>query len=110
MNAVFVLSLAILSAQDLAHQVRLAPTDMNQPRGLPILAQPLKDRAPLVDPSLETSMAAALAKITLHRAAPAPFQPINRPDPFEHSQAIRLRHPPEELPTPPPITPRSPLR
>jgi hypothetical protein len=109
MTAVLLLSLSIWSAEDVAPQARVGPSAI-KPAGLPILAQPVKDRAPLLDPTLETSIAAALAKINLNRANPAPFQPINLPDPFEHSQAIRLRYPPEELPTPPPITPRWPIR
>ena len=41
---------------------------------------------------------------------PVPFVAINLPDPFEHSQAVRLRYTPDELPTPPPITPRTPTK
>src|SRR4051812_13632319 len=110
MDAVLALSLAILGAQTSAPQVRLLSVDVAGPIPLPILARPLKDRASLTDPTLEASTAAALSKVTLSRAVPAPFQPINLPDPFEHSQAIRLRYPPGELPMPPFITPRSPTR
>jgi hypothetical protein len=91
-------------------KVRLPSVDVEQPIPLPILAQPHKDRASLADPTLEASVAAALGALTLHRAAPVPFVPINLPDPFEHSEAVRLRYPPDELPMPPPITPRTPVR
>jgi hypothetical protein len=30
------------------------------------------------------------------RTAPAPFQRVSLPDPFEHRQAVRLRKPPKE--------------
>ena len=57
-----------------------------------------------------SSVAAALAQVTTSRDAPVAFMPINLPEPFEHSQAVRLRYTPEELPTPPPITPRTPAK
>jgi hypothetical protein len=90
--------------------VRLPSIDVEQPIPLPILAQPHRDRASLADPTLEASVAAALAPVTVARTAPMPFTPLNLPDPFENSQAIRLRYTPDELPTPPPITPRTPKK
>jgi hypothetical protein len=90
--------------------VRLPSIDGEQPIPLPILAQPHRDRASLADPTLEASVAAALAPVTVARTAPVPFTPLNLPDPFENSQAIRLRYTPDELPTPPPITPRTPTK
>lgn len=90
--------------------VRVPSVNVEQPIPLPILAQPQRDRASLADPTLEASVAAALAKVSAGRAAPVPFVPINLPDPFEHSQAVRLRYTPDELPTPPPITPRTPTK
>lgn len=81
--------------------VRLWSPDVNEPLPLPILGTGVRDRASLSDPSLEASIAAAHAKLSPARTRPVPFQPHNLPDPFEHSQAVRLRTPPDELPGPP---------
>lgn len=81
--------------------VRLWSNDVNEPLPLPILGTGVRDRASLADPSLEASVAAAQAKLSPVRTQMVPFQPHNLPDPFEHSHAVRLRNPPEELAAPP---------
>jgi hypothetical protein len=81
--------------------VRLWSWDVNEPLPLPILGTGHRDRASLDDPSLTASVAATLAKHHPERIQPVPFQAVNLPDPFEHTHAIRLRNPPDELPDPP---------
>jgi hypothetical protein len=81
--------------------VRLWSPDVNEPLPLPILGTGVRDRASLADPSLEASVAAAQAKLNPARTKPVPFQAQNLPDPFEHSQTVRLRNPPEEVAEPP---------
>ncbi len=90
--------------------VRLPALDLNAPALLPILATPQADRAPLTDPAPGLSAAAVVAEAIPLRTDPAPFVRLNLPDPFEHSQAVRLRNPVEENPTPPIVTPRSPAK
>ncbi len=90
--------------------VRLPPIDLDAPVPLPILAVPQPDRAALTDPAPGLSAAAVLAEAIPLRTAPAPFVRLNLPDPFEHSQAIRLRNLFEEEPTPPITTPRTPVK
>jgi len=81
--------------------VRLWSPDVNEPLPLPILGTGVRDRASLADPSLEASVAAAQGRLNPTRAKPVPFQAQNLPDPFEHSQTVRLRNPAEELAEPP---------
>jgi hypothetical protein len=78
-------------------RVRLASPDVNQPIPLPILAQPVRNRAPLNDPTLDVSLSAALAETVPGRTSPAPFLRLTLPDPFENRKTVRLRKtPPEE--------------
>ncbi len=76
--------------------VRRPPVDVSIPPPPPLLAQHLRQRAPLTDPTMAASLAAVLGELQPIRAAPVPFAAINLPDPFEHSQAVRLRQPPPE--------------
>ena len=103
---------ALLEAVDVSAGplLRMPSVNMDQPIPVPILAKPLRDRASLADPTLEASLAAALATSAPRRAGPLPFAPINLPDPFEHSRAIRLRRSLDEAPMPPPIAPRTPAK
>jgi hypothetical protein len=78
-----------------AARVRLPSPDLSRPLPLPVLAQPLPDRAPVTDPTAEASRSAALAG-KVPPAALAPFLRLNLPDPFEHRHEIRLRKPPKE--------------
>ncbi|MCI0380234.1 MAG: hypothetical protein L0215_21830 [Gemmataceae bacterium] len=70
------------------------------PEPLPILAQPARDRVGLGDATIEFSLSAALGAVRAERAGPLPFTPFNLPDPFELSQAIRLRIEVAEQPIP----------
>jgi hypothetical protein len=74
--------------------------DPKQPTPLPILAQQRPDRAPLIDPTADASIDAALSGITPGRDNPAPFLRVNLPDPFENRQTIKVRNPLPEDPTP----------
>jgi hypothetical protein len=74
-------------------RIRLPSVDVNKPIPLPILAQPVTNRAPLDDATADASLAAALAATPPGRASPAPFLKLNLPDPFEN----RLR--PAAVPT-----------
>lgn len=80
--------------------VKLPSLDVESPIPLPILAKPQSDRVSLADPTLEASVAAALTPVTASRTTPVPFAAMNLPDPFEHSQAVRLRFTPDESPMP----------
>ncbi|MBI3409893.1 MAG: hypothetical protein HY040_16260 [Planctomycetes bacterium] len=88
--------------------IRIQSVDVTQPLPLPILARPERDRGSLADPTYDTSLALALARVEAMRLAPVPFAPVNRPDPFEHSQAVRLRYIPDEDPQPVVVIPRPP--
>lgn len=73
---------------------------VDQPVPLPILAQPVHDRAALDDPTARNSIAAVLATIIPDRAQPAPFVRLNLPEPFAYRQTIQLKVPPVEAGTP----------
>lgn len=64
--------------------VQLPSIDIHQPLPIPILAQPVKDRASLAEPEFEASLDAALQAFTPVRDQPVPFTPLNLPDPFEN--------------------------
>jgi hypothetical protein len=81
--------------------VRVPSPDVDRPVPLPVLAQESPDRAPLDDPTGEASVALALEALIPQRVNPAPFLRLTLPDPFEHSEVVRLRTPPPEAPTPP---------
>jgi hypothetical protein len=65
-------------------RTRLPSVDVNQPLPLPLLAQPVPDRAPLDDATGEASHTAALAAAPPRRGTPAPFLRLGLPDPFEN--------------------------
>jgi hypothetical protein len=90
--------------------VRAPALAVDQPIPLPILARPQRDRTSAADAPVETGAGAALTKIDPRRVTPAPFAPLNLPNPFEYSQAIRLRSTVEEPSMPPPTTPRAPAK
>jgi TolA-binding protein len=68
----------------------LGPTPMQ------ILGQARRDVAVPADLAREISNAAILVKIAPRRTSPVEFVPVNLPDPFEHSRAVRLRSLPNE--------------
>ncbi len=84
--------------------------DVNRPLPLPLLAQPVIDRASLEDTTGEASVAAALARIPPSRTTPAPFLRLTLPDPFEHRNTVRVRTPPPEDATPAGGAPRTPSK
>lgn len=90
--------------------VRLIVPDVHEPLPLPILAQPVKERAATTDPTLEASTAAALRPLSPQRTGPLPFVPLNLPDPFEHARGGRLRFPPSEDVVLPRLPARTPDR
>lgn len=71
--------------------VNLPSIDAYQPSTVPILGQPVPNRASLADATLEASVQATLKERPPGRTIPAPFVPQGLPDPFENSQVIRLR-------------------
>ena len=88
-------------------RVRLPGLDVEQPVTVPILANPVVDKASLDDPTASFSATAAMVSQLLERSA-VPFVRFTLPDPFEHSQTVRLRTPPPEEQTPSSPGPRSP--
>jgi hypothetical protein len=74
-----------------AARVRVPSPEINHASALPTLAQPLPDRAPVTDPTVDISTKAAMVGSVSPRTTPAPFLRLNLPDPFEHRQVIRLR-------------------
>lgn len=87
---------------------RVPSIDLEQPLPVPALAQQVRDRTAITDPSLEASVAASLAPQTPMRTQPVPFAPINLPDPFELQTQIRPRLPVDEKTQPPAIFPLPP--
>jgi hypothetical protein len=88
-------------------RIRVSAPDPNQPIPLPILAQPVPDRASLEDATAEVSTAAALAAPLPRRTAPAPFQRLKLPEPYENRRPLSLPVP-EEKATPTAAAPRTP--
>jgi len=91
-------------------RLRVPSPDVNQPIPLPILGQQVLDRPGLDDPTVEASMAIALALSPPLRNVPVPFLRLVLPNPFEHRDAIQMRRPPAEDPTPVTTTPRVPTK
>ncbi len=69
-------------------RIRLPAADFNQPVPLPVLAQPLPDRASLDDPTTEVSLAEAVMGVVPPRTTPTPFWKQTLPDPFEFRQPV----------------------
>ena len=90
-----------------AGRVRNPSVDVNQPIPLPILTQPVPDRASLDDPTADASTAAALAAPLPMRTTPAPFLKLSLPDPYDHRRG-EVPSPAEsrEFPLSSPRTPR----
>jgi hypothetical protein len=65
-------------------RIRVPSVDVNKSIPLPILAQPVSNRAPTDDATSTVSQAAALAGTPPGRASSAPFLKLNLPDPFEN--------------------------
>jgi hypothetical protein len=88
--------------------VKAPSPNVSQPVPPPLLGQPVPDRAPLDDPTVEASLAAALAAEPRSRTNPAPFLKLTLPDPFENRQTGRLRSTPPEEGIPVAATPALP--
>jgi len=69
---------------------RVPSVDVNKPIPLPILGQPLSDRAPIEDVTVEASSAAAIAATMPLRTQPTPFVRNNLPDPFEFRRPVGM--------------------
>jgi hypothetical protein len=76
-------------------RARVRSDDPHLPPPLPILAQPVPDRASLEDATTEMSTEAVLAAPLPRRTAPAPYQRLAVPDPYEHRRPLRLPVPAE---------------
>lgn len=89
-------------------RVKVLARDGNEPVALTILGLALPDRVPLDDPTLEASVAIALAQAPPARTEPVPFSPMNLPDPFANAQTVKLRTLPPEGTDPLAGTPKTP--
>jgi hypothetical protein len=89
-------------------RVRISSVDVNQPPPLPILAQPVPDRASLDDATGDASAAAVLSGTMPERANPVPFQKLTIPDPFENRLPVQLKEIPAEDPQPVVASPKPP--
>jgi len=88
-------------------RVRVSSVDVNQPLPLPILAQPISDRASLDDPTAEVSSAAAVAAPIPPRITKAPFLKLTLPDPYDHRHiGVPASEESKEFPLGSPQTPR----
>ncbi len=76
-------------------RVREPSRDVNAPVALPVLAQPVPDRASLEDPTGDVSTAAALAATLPQRVIPAPFLRLSLPEPFEFRRPLMVAAPAE---------------
>jgi hypothetical protein len=79
-----VVSLSSLAGEPDSRRIRAASPDVNQPIPLPILAQPVSDRAPLDDPTADASTAAATSAPIPPRTRKAPFVKRTLPDPYDN--------------------------
>ncbi len=69
--------------------------DVNKPAPLPVLGQPVPDRASLGDATADASRAADGAAPMPVRRQPVPFLRLGLPDPFENYRPLRVAIPPE---------------
>ncbi len=65
--------------------------DVKQPPGLPILARPSTDRAPLEDPTADWTAASIITVKLPLRSTQAPFVKVGLPDPFENVEAAKVK-------------------
>jgi hypothetical protein len=80
--------------------MRTEGRDVSRPAELPILShQPVPDRAPLADPTLEFTARSVISPVLPLRTDPAGFVRFDLPDPFEHAAAARPRTPVVEDPS-----------
>jgi hypothetical protein len=72
-----------------------AGVDVTKPAPLPILGQPVPDRASLADATADASGAAVVAGTMPVRRRTVPFLRLGLPDPFENYRPLRVPVPPE---------------
>jgi hypothetical protein len=77
---------------------RLPTPDVKQPVTVPILGRPVPDRASLDDPTAEFTASSVFNKNLPLRTTTAPFVKTNLPDPFENSEAAKVKIAPKEDP------------
>jgi hypothetical protein len=94
-----------LHAGELTH---VPSVDVNRPVPLPILGQPLSDRAVIEDVTVEASNAAVVATKMPVRTQPTPFVKNNLPEPFEFRRPVGATGDQIEQPVPPTATPKLP--
>jgi hypothetical protein len=87
---------------------RRPSVDVNHSIPVPVLGQPLPDRAPVEDVTTDASSAAAIAVSMPQRTHPAPFVKNNLPDPFEFRRPVVVPPTPPDQPKPPEAAPRLP--
>jgi hypothetical protein len=69
--------------------------DAALPPPLQVLATPVPDRVSLEDATMDASTGAAVAAVLPERTAPAPYQRMTVPEPFENRRALTLSIPEE---------------
>jgi hypothetical protein len=69
--------------------------DAALPPPLHVMAQPLPDRVPLEDATMEASTAAVLKAPLTPRTTPAPYQRLSVPEPYENRRPLTLLVPAE---------------
>ncbi len=79
-------------------RVQVPSEDVALPPPLPVLAQPVPDRVPLDDATMEASTTAALSAAMPARSKPAPYQRMRVPDPYENRLPLTLSVPAEMSP------------
>ena len=105
------LGLALPQAKPMpvGERIKEKGADVNQPAPLPLLGQPLPDRAALTDATGDASGAAVVAATMPVRQQTVPFQRQGVPDPYEMYRPLRLPLP-EESTAPVSAAPRTPLK
>jgi hypothetical protein len=79
-------------------RIQVRSEDVGLPPPLPVLAQPVPDRVPLDDATMEASTIAALSAALPVQNKPAPYQRMQVPDPYENRLPLTLSVPAESSP------------
>ena len=88
-------------------RIRVPSPDVHEPLALPIVGQPVSDRASLDDPTDDASTAAALSAPIPARTTKAPFLKLTLPDPYDHRRTgVPALEESKEFPLGSPRTPR----
>jgi hypothetical protein len=86
--------------------IRTPSRDVNLPIELPSLANWKPDRASLDDPAAEFAIESAQSAASPLRQQPAPFVPINLPDPFPNRTNVTAQEPEPPVVAPTPQLPK----